>query len=90
MIFKIKLIVGIFRYFQKSSAAHTKIIVCVLFHVNMLDQTQYSSISPFSNDIFSKTGVHFGFNVKLDTGHLLAYVNDFLCFTRTVTPVHKE
>ena len=32
------LIFHIFRYFRKSSAAHTKVIVCVLFHVNMSDQ----------------------------------------------------
>ena len=47
--------------FRKSSAPHTKIIVCVLFYVTMLDQTQYSLISPFSNDNFFKTGVHFRF-----------------------------
>ena len=29
-----------FGYFRKSSAAHIKIIVCVLFHMNMLDQIQ--------------------------------------------------
>ena len=29
-----------------------KIIVCVLFHVYAFDQTHYSLISPFSNDIF--------------------------------------
>ena len=43
----------IFRYFWKSSAAPTKVIVCVWFNVTMLEQTQYSLISPFSNDIFS-------------------------------------
>ena len=30
-----KLIFNIFRYFRTSLAAHTQIIVCVLFHVNM-------------------------------------------------------
>ena len=40
--FKNKLIFRILRYFRKSSTAHTKIIVCVLFHVN---QGQYSLIS---------------------------------------------
>ena len=42
----------IFHYFRKWSAAHTKIIVCLFFNVTMLDQTQYSLNSPFSNDTF--------------------------------------
>ena len=49
------------RYFWKLSAAHTKIIVCVLFYVNFFDWTQYSLISPFSNEKILKTGVHFRF-----------------------------
>ena len=49
-----KLIFHIFRYFRKSSAAHTKIIVCVLFHVNMFDEAQCSLISPFYNGNFSR------------------------------------
>ena len=57
----ILVILCIFRYFRKSSGAHTKIIVCVLFHVDIFGQTQYSFISLFSNDKFSKTGVHFMF-----------------------------
>ena len=47
-----------FQIFLRSSAAHAKIFVCVLFHVNMFDQTQYSLISPFSNDKIFNTGVH--------------------------------
>ena len=50
-----------FLIFSKKRAAHIKIIVCVLFCVNMFDQTQYSLISPFSNDKLFKTGVHFQF-----------------------------
>ena len=42
-----------------------KIIVCVLFNVTMLDQTQYSLISLFSNDIFSRLVSTSSFNVKL-------------------------
>ena len=42
----------IFRKFRKSSAAHTKTIVCVLFYVNVFDKTPCNLMSPFSNDIF--------------------------------------
>ena len=41
------------------------IIVCVLFHVNMLDQTQNSLIIPFSNDIYFRLVSTSGFNVTL-------------------------
>ena len=54
---------AIFPIFHKSSAAavRTKIIVCILSNENMLDQTQNRLISPISNDIFFKAGVHFRF-----------------------------
>ena len=55
----------IFWYFRKSSAAHTKIVACVLFNVTMLDQTQYSLFNPFSNDIFSRLESTSDFNLKL-------------------------
>ena len=63
-----KLIFCIFRYFEKSLAAHTKIIVymcCCFFHVNMFDQTLNSLISQFSNDNFPKLVSTSGFNLKL-------------------------
>ena len=50
--FKKNLNSAFFRYFRKTSAVHTKIVACVVFNVTMLDQTQYSLINPFSNDIF--------------------------------------
>ena len=46
------IIFRIFQNFRKSSAAHTKIFVCVLFYVNILDKTSCNLMSPFSNDIF--------------------------------------
>ena len=52
---------ALYRYFRKSSAEHTIIIVSVLFHMNMLDQTQHSLLAPFSNNNPSKTGAHFRF-----------------------------
>ena len=45
------IIFQIFWNFRKSSAAYTKIIVCVLFYVNMLDKPPCNLMSPFSNDI---------------------------------------
>ena len=56
-----KVIFAHFLYFRKSSAAHTKIIAWGLFHVNMFDQTHYSLVTPYSKDIYLKTGVHFWF-----------------------------
>ena len=53
----------LFRCFRKSSAAHTKTIVCVLSHVNMLDQTQYSVLAIFLT-IFLRLVSTSGFNVK--------------------------
>ena len=50
-----------FQYFLKSSAANTKSIVCVLFHVHMFDQRQYNLISLFLTRFFFKTGVYFRF-----------------------------
>ena len=41
-----------FGNFPKSSAAHTKIVVCILFYVNMFDKTPCNLMSPFSTDIF--------------------------------------
>ena len=58
----------IFRDFPKCSEiirSHTKIIVCVLFYVNMLDKTSCNLISPFSNDIFYYLVSTSDFNVKL-------------------------
>ena len=43
----------------------TKIIVCVLFHVNLLDQTQYSLISSFLMVILSRLVSASGFNLEL-------------------------
>ena len=53
MKFKKLIIFQIFRNFRKSSPAHTKIIVCVLFYVNMFDKTPCNLMSSFSIDIFS-------------------------------------
>ena len=58
----IRLIFRIFHFLQKSAAAHTKINVCVIFHVNMFDQAHYSLISPFSDDNFSRLVTTSGFN----------------------------
>ena len=55
---------SIFSKISKTTA-HTKIIVCVLFYVNMFDQTQYSLISSFLNIILSGLVSTSGFNVKL-------------------------
>ena len=54
-----------FQIFWKSSAAHTKIIVCVLFHVNMFDKAYLNLIIPFSNNIFARLVSTSGFKVKL-------------------------
>ena len=53
-----------FQIFQKSSAAHTKIIVYVLFYVNVFDKTPFNLMSPFSNDIFTNLVSTSVFNVK--------------------------
>ena len=55
----------IFRNFQKSSAAQTKMIVCVLFYVNLFDKTPCNLMSPCSNDIFTNLVSTSDFNVKL-------------------------
>ena len=56
----------IFQNVGKSSAAHTKIIVCVLLYVNMFDKTPCNLMSTFSNDIFVTNLVSTSdFNVKL-------------------------
>ena len=60
-----ELIFSIFRYYWKSSAAYTKIIICVLFNVNMFQQIHYSLISPFSNDDLFKTGAHLRFKREI-------------------------
>ena len=52
MNFKKLIIFRIFRNFRKSSAAHTKIIVCVLFYVSMFDKTPGNLMGPFFNDSF--------------------------------------
>ena len=52
-------------FWKKVSAAHTKISVCVLSYVNIIDLTQHSLISPFYNEIFSRLVSISGFNVKL-------------------------
>ena len=44
---------------------HTKIIVCVLFYISILDQAQYSLISPFLTVILSRLVSTSGFNVKV-------------------------
>ena len=56
-----QLIFCMFRNFENHQLHIQKIIVCVLSNETMLDQTQYRLISPFSNDNFFKTGVHFRF-----------------------------
>ena len=53
-------------FFKKAHFPHvscfSKIIVCVLFHVNLFDRAHYSLISPFPTDnFFFKSGVHFWF-----------------------------
>ena len=65
MNFQKLIIFRIFRNFRKSSAAHTKIIVCVLFYVNMFDETPGNLMGPFSNDVFTNLVSTFDFNVKL-------------------------
>ena len=61
------IIFQIFRNFRKSPVAHTKIIVCVLFYVNMFGITPCNLVSPFSNDIFFTNLVSTSnFNVKLE------------------------
>ena len=62
-----------FLIFSKKSIAHTKIIVCVLFYVNMLDQTQYSLFSPFLNIYSFKTCLQFVIVVFPDHTHLLFF-----------------
>ena len=53
-MFFLKLIFHIIQLFRKSSVAHTIITVCVLFHVNMFDHTQYSLISLFPKIFLSE------------------------------------
>ena len=50
-----------FPIFSKIIIFMYEIIVCVLFHVYMFDQTHYSLIGPFSNENVFKTGIHFRF-----------------------------
>ena len=38
-----------------------KSLYVFLFYLHMLDQTQHNLISPFWNDTFFKTGIHFRF-----------------------------
>ena len=59
-----------FRSFRKSPAAHTKIIVCVLFDVNMFDKTPCNLMSPFSNDIFLLIWYSLPFLTLKFKGHL--------------------
>ena len=61
MNFQKLIIFQIFQNFRKSSAAHAKIIVCVLLYVNMFDKPPCNVMSPFSNDIFYQFGLHFRF-----------------------------
>ena len=66
MNFQKLLIFRIFGNFQKSSAAHTEVIVCVIFYVNMFDKTPYNLMSIFSNDIlFTNLISTSDLNVKL-------------------------
>ena len=59
------IIFRIFQNFRKSSAAHTKIIVCVLFYVNMFDKTPCNLMSPISKDIFLLIWYpHFDYSAK--------------------------
>ena len=67
-----------FPIFLKSSAAHAKIFVCVLFHANLFDQTQCNSISPFSNDKLFKTGVHFRVLLETLKATQMTYVKDYI------------
>ena len=56
-VFLKKLIFRIFRYFPKSSAAHTQIIVCVLSYVNMhmFDRTHRVEMSNAVPQIIKRT-----------------------------------
>ena len=65
---KKELIFRIFQYLKNNqlhNKSHTRIIVCVLFYVNMLDQSPYSSISPNFNIYSFKIDVHFRFECEI-------------------------
>ena len=70
----------IFPEFWKSSVTHVKIIVCVLFYLNMLDKTQQNSISLLCGSKSFMTVLHFRLHCEILTINLTAFVKDFLLF----------
>ena len=70
----------IFREFWKSSVTHIKIIVCVLFYLNMVDKTQQNSIGLFCGGKSFTTVLHFRLHCEILTINLTAFVKDFLLF----------
>ena len=77
-----------FEYFRKLSAAHTYIIVCVLFHVKMFGKAHYRFISPFSSDNFSGL-VSTPVLTRKFKGHLNSICKIFF-LNRIVTPTYNE
>ena len=58
-----------FRFFVKSSLAHAKIIVCLLFHLKKVDITQQNLMSQFCDNYISRLSCTSGFkcgNLTID------------------------
>ena len=53
-----------FRDILKSSEAQAKMVKCILFYLNMVDNTQGNSISPFSEDTYFTTAAYFRFQCE--------------------------
>ena len=77
-------------FFENHQLHIIKSLDVYFFRVNMLNQTQYSLISPFCNEQI-KTGVHFRFPRETLKVVYVTLVKDFLNFkSRTMKPFRNN